>query len=146
MKLFTIGFTQKTAQEFFDILRDNGVRRIIDIRINPSGQLSGFAKQADLPYFLTQLADSCDYKYMPELAPTKELLKQYRNDSDWEIYETQFTAIMDERNVPEILDFQEFDNTPSCLLCSEATADYCHRRLVAERIAAQWSNVEIVHL
>jgi len=78
MKLYTIGFTQKTAREFFELLRTNGVRRLVDIRVNPSGQLSGFAKQEDLPYFLCELADGCEYLHMPALAPTKEILKSDR--------------------------------------------------------------------
>lgn len=79
MKLYTIGFTQKHAETFFALLRQNGVRRLVDIRLNPGGQLSGFAKQEDLPYFLAHLADGCGYLHLPELAPTKELLTEYRS-------------------------------------------------------------------
>jgi hypothetical protein len=78
MKLYTIGFTQKSAQEFFERLRDNGVQQLIDIRIHPNGQLSGFARQEDLPYFLHELAVRCQYLYLPVLAPTEEMMKDYR--------------------------------------------------------------------
>ena len=146
MKLYTIGFTQKTAEEFFELLRRNGVRRLVDIRINPGGQLSGFAKQDDLPYFLRELADGCEYVHVPLLAPTKEILKDYRNDDNWPRYVTRFEQLMDERDIPAVLDRFEFEGTSSCLLCSEATPEQCHRRLVAERIAAHWPDVEIIHL
>ncbi len=146
MKLYTIGFTQKRAETFFELLRVHGMQRLIDIRVSPDGQLSGFARKDDLPYFLAKLADGCQYVHMPELAPTKEILKDYRADNDWSRYVERFEALMDERCIPEMLNFEEFETLTSCLLCSEATPEKCHRRLVAERLAAHWPDVEIVHL
>ena len=147
MKIYTIGFAQKSAEEFFDLLRRNGVRRVVDIRLRPSGQLAGFARKDDLPYFLSNLADGCKYIHMPELAPTKDILDGYRKGGDdWADYERQFRALMDERDIPAILDREGFERQPSCLLCSEATPEQCHRRLIAERIQANWPGVEIIHL
>jgi len=146
MKIYTLGFTQKTAREFFEFLRTNNVRRLVDIRLHPGGQLSGFAKQEDLPYFLRELANGCEYLHLPLLAPTKEILKDYRADNDWGRYVKRFEQLMDERNVPHTLNRTEFEAMPSCLLCSEATPEQCHRRLVAERLAATWPGVEIIHL
>jgi uncharacterized protein (DUF488 family) len=146
MKLYTVGFTQKRAETFFELLRQSGVRRLVDIRLNPGGQLSGFAKQEDLPYFLTHLADGCEYLYLPELAPTKEILSEYRSDSDWARYERRFKRLMDERRIPVDLSYADFESTPSCLLCSEPIPEKCHRRLVVERLASVWPGVEIIHL
>ena len=146
MKLYTIGFTQKSAETFFGLLRQNSIQRLVDIRISPQGQLSGFARQEDLPYFLNELADHCRYVHMPLLAPTKELLHEYREDSDWNRYMARFEELMDDRHIPVTLDRVEFETFRSCLLCSEATPVKCHRRLVAERLAAYWSSVEIIHL
>jgi uncharacterized protein (DUF488 family) len=146
MKLYTIGFTQKRAETFFDLLRQNGVQRVVDIRLKPHGQLAGFAKQEDLPYFLHHLAGGCEYVHRPELAPTKEILESYRADNNWQEYERRFEALMDQRGIPGILARAEFETTVSCLLCSEATPEKCHRRLVAERLAKSWPEVEIIHL
>jgi uncharacterized protein (DUF488 family) len=146
MRLYTIGFAQKSAQQFFKRLRDNGVQRLIDIRVNPHGQLSGFARQEDLPYFLDELAEHCEYLYLPILAPTKEVLKDYREDGDWARYVIRFEALMEERNIPAALDRSVFETAVSCLLCSEPTPEQCHRRLVAERLANYWPNLEIIHL
>ena len=146
MNLFTIGFTQKRAEAFFGLLTSRGVRRLIDIRLNPGGQLAGFAKQEDLPFFLHNLAGGCEYLHLPALAPTKDILKDYRDDGDWARYADRFERLMDERGVPASLDRTLFESTPSCLLCSEPTADQCHRRLVAERIARHWPDVVITHL
>ncbi len=146
MKLYTIGFTQKRAETFFELLRCNGIQRLVDIRVSPDGQLSGFTRKDDLPYFLDRLADGCEYVHRPELAPTKEILKDYRADRDWDRYVHRFEALLDERHVPDILDRDEFEAAVSCLLCSEATPEQCHRRLVAERLAKHWPDVEIVHL
>lgn len=145
MKLFTIGFTQKSAQRFFGLLRDNGVRRLVDIRLKPDGQLSGFARKADLPYFLRELAAGCGYAHAPILAPTPDILIDYRTGHDWEAYVRRFEALMDERDVPHALDQSLFEG-PACLLCSEATPEQCHRRLVAERLASHWTGIEVVHL
>jgi uncharacterized protein (DUF488 family) len=146
MKLYTIGFTQKSAEEFFRLLRDHGVQRLIDIRVNPHGQLSAFARQEDLPYFLDELAGGCQYLHLPVLAPTKEILKDYRDDGDWMRYVGRFKALLDERNIPAELDRSIFETVAGCLLCSEATPEQCHRRLVAERLARHWPGLEIVHL
>jgi len=147
MKLYTIGFTQTTAEDFFDRLRANGVRTLVDIRLNPHGQLAGFAKQADLPFFLRELAGGCGYVHKPELAPTKDILKEYRGgESEWDEYERRFEGLMDERGIPARLDRALFEAGACCLLCSEATPEQCHRRLVAERLRAHWPEVEIIHL
>jgi uncharacterized protein (DUF488 family) len=122
------------------------VQRLVDIRLKPGGQLSGFAKQDDLPYLLSRLSAGCQYVHVPELAPTKEILGDYRKDSDWPRYVMRFEALMDERRVPESLNRADFETLTSCLLCSEPTPEQCHRRLVAERMAAHWPEVEIIHL
>jgi uncharacterized protein (DUF488 family) len=134
MKIYTNGFTQKSAEEFFTCLSAHNIQRLVDIRINPGGQLAGFARQDDLPYFLEFLANHCQYEYLPILAPTKEILKDYRNDHNWERYVRRFEALMDERDVqPFWIIFLCCHD--SCLLCSEAMPDQCHRRLIAERLA-----------
>jgi uncharacterized protein (DUF488 family) len=145
MKLYTIGFTQKSAERFFSLLRENGVGRLADIRLHPGGQLAGFAKQDDLRYFLRALA-GCDYIHLPQLAPTDEVLSTYRKDKKWPFYVQRFEALMDERGIPQSLDMGIFTEKPTCLLCSEHTPDKCHRRLVAERLASHWPGIEIVHL
>ena len=146
MKIYTIGFTQKTAQEFFTLLSRNGIQRLVDIRLKPSGQLSGFAKKEDLPFFLERLASGCGYVHLPELAPTQEILEEYRASKDWLRYAERFEALMDSRGIPASLQRDEFEKVSNCLLCSEASPDRCHRRLVAERMAAFWPEVEIIHL
>ena len=146
MQLYTIGFTQKRAETFFAQLRTNGVRRLVDIRLNPGGQLSGFAKQGDLPYLLRELVDGCEYVHLPDLAPTKSILSEYRADKNWARYAARFDQLMDERHIPDALDADMFLLTRCCLLCSEATPAHCHRRLAAERLAAHWPDLTIVHL
>jgi uncharacterized protein (DUF488 family) len=145
LNLYTIGFTQKSAERFFTLLRDNGVRRLVDTRLNPGGQLSGFAKGSDLAWFLTELI-GCEYIHLPQLSPTSEILHDYRKDRDWERYVQRFEALMDVRDIPNALDRATFEGAASCLLCSEATPEHCHRRLVAERLAAAWPGTTVIHL
>jgi uncharacterized protein (DUF488 family) len=146
--LCTIGFAGKTAQEFFALLEEARVERLIDIRQNRGGQLSGYAKHPDLAYLLEKIARIA---YVPEplLAPTPELLKTYRKNRDWTAYETVFLALMRDRGVPGTLDASSWPPRVA-LLCSEAGPEKCHRRLVADLLAARWRgeghDVEIRHL
>lgn len=143
--LFTIGFTQKSAEQFFSLLEDNHVARVLDIRLHPGGQLSGFAKQGDLAWFLRELA-KIDYVYLPVLAPTAEIMKGFQTRKNWETYAAEYEALLDERNIPKALDRALFEPGPACLLCSEAKPDHCHRKLAADRIAQSWGDIDIRHL
>ena len=145
MNLFTIGFTKKTAEEFFTLLQENRVNLLVDIRLNPNSQLAGFTKQENLPYFLKNLT-ACAYHYEPLLAPTKELLSTYRKDKDWVVYEKNYLALLQKRGVPGGLDKSMFEKEHTCLLCSEPKADFCHRRLAAEYLQRYWENVHIKHI
>jgi uncharacterized protein (DUF488 family) len=145
MKIYTIGFTKKSAERFFELLGGNRVGRLIDVRLKPGGQLAGFAKRDDLAYFLRELIN-CEYYHFDFLAPSEDILKAYRQDKDWESYERKFEALMDERDILRQLDRTFFSEKYCCLLCSEDRPDRCHRRLVAERMANRWPDVEVVHL
>lgn len=144
MRIYTIGFTRKTAVEFFSRLQRAGVRRVIDIRLNNTSQLAGFAKADDLKYFLKAIAD-IDYVHVPEFCPTQEILDAFRKGKgSWVDYERDFTHLIEERRVAEAVSRDLLDG--GCLLCSEDTPEHCHRRLVAEHLRDRWRDVEIVHL
>jgi uncharacterized protein (DUF488 family) len=144
INLFTIGFTQKTAQRFFETLIQAGVKRIIDTRLNNISQLAGFAKRQDLAYFLHTIG-RIEYIHLPELAPTQEILDDYKKKKgDWETYERKFLQLMHDRQIETHLSPDLFDR--SCLLCSEANPHFCHRRLVAEYLSDQWGILTISHL
>ena len=144
MKLFTIGFTKTTAEAFFSRLKNAGVAKVVDVRLNNISQLSGFAKKNDLKYFLTEISQ-IDYEHRPELAPTQDILDSYKKyRGDWNTYEDCFLQLMRERKIEESLTLAEMDK--ACLLCSEDKPHYCHRRLVAEYLDRKWGRVEIAHL
>lgn len=144
IQLFTIGFTQKSAENFFELLLQNKVKRIIDVRLNNVSQLAGFAKRKDLPYFLQKIG-KIDYKHQTNLAPTQDILDAYKKQKgDWETYETKFIKLMEARKIEEKLSPDLLDG--GCLLCSEAEPHYCHRRLVAEYLKERWGNILIHHL
>jgi len=143
--VYTIGFTQKSARRFFELLDDHKVRKLLDIRLNPYGQLSDFSEKNDLSYFLERLS-GIDYHHLVELAPTDDILHSYRKEKSWSIYVERFERLMDERSIPAFLDRALFEDGPVCLLCSEDKPDRCHRRLVAERLVQSWDDVEIHHL
>lgn len=146
MEIYTIGFTQKSAEQFFGILSDNGIQRLLDVRISNNSQLAGFTKKNDLEYFLRELCDA-EYVHDPQLAPTQELLKDYRDKQvSWADYERVFNNLMAERQIDDHLS-PAFFETRTVLLCSEPTPEKCHRRLVAEYLRDRWGDdVVIIHL
>lgn len=130
VQLYTIGFAKKNAEEFFDKLRQAQIKTLIDVRLNNVSQLAGFTKKNDLRFFLNEIC-KINYKHIPELAPTKQILNDYKNKSiDWEEYEDLYIELIKSRNIRESLDPKELHC--ACLLCSEPLADNCHRRLAAE--------------
>jgi uncharacterized protein (DUF488 family) len=144
IELFTIGFTKKSARDFFTKLKEAGVRRLIDIRLNNTSQLAGFAKKDDLAYFLQEI-DGIEYVHRPGLAPTQDILDAYKKkNGDWQTYETQFLKLMADRQVENAVPRELLNG--GCLLCSEDEPDHCHRRLVAEYLASKWGDVKITHL
>lgn len=144
MKIYSIGFTEKSAEKFFTLLNENRIDTLIDVRLNNISQLAGFSKKNDLSYFLKELCN-IDYVHLPDLAPTKEILNPYKKgDITWESYEDKFLNLMSKRNIEKI------DRTlmsDSCLLCSEHKPHHCHRRLVIEYLNDHWdTNFEVKHL
>lgn len=145
MKIYTIGFSGKSAEDFFSLLKKNNIKKLIDIRLNNKSQLAGFTNIKHLPYFL-QL-HNIEYEYLPIFAPTTKLLNDYKMKKiKWEEYEKTFLELLQKRNIEQKINIEKFDNV--VLLCSEPTADKCHRRLVAEYLQKSFKdkNIQIIHL
>lgn len=144
IKLYTIGFTGKPAEKFFNLLRNSGVKKIVDTRINNVSQLAGFAKGSDLKFFAKEIGNMA-YEHNIDFAPTKELLSRYRDKlMTWQQYETEYLNLLDMRHVAQKTDIEKLHE--NCLLCSEHTPEKCHRRLLAEYLKHVKSEIEIIHL
>ncbi|MBD0294600.1 MAG: DUF488 domain-containing protein [Flavisolibacter sp.] len=144
IKLYTIGFTGKSAEQFFTLLKNAAVRKIVDTRINNFSQLSGFAKGSDLQFFAREIGNM-GYEHNIDFAPTKELLARYRNKKlSWEEYGVEYLNLLDMRKVAQKTDIEKLHE--HCLLCSEHTPEKCHRRLLAEYLKQVKNDVEIIHL
>ena len=144
MKLFTIGFTKKSAETFFTRLQRAGVKKLVDVRLHNVSQLAGFSKRDDLRYFAKTIC-SIDYIHMPTLAPTADILTAYRKEKgDWDVYERRFLALLHSRQIESTVSRDVLDG--GCLLCSEEKPHYCHRRLVAEYLKQHWCDVEVEHI
>ena len=144
IKLYTIGFTQKSAEAFFSAIKNAGIKRVFDIRLNNVSQLAGFAKRDDLIFFLDRLC-GCEYKHIPLMAPTDDILEDFRKKRiGWPGYEIRFNTLIQERKIEKIVSPRTLHKT--CLLCSEPEPDKCHRRLVAEYLSKKFDGIEIKHL
>lgn len=146
--LYTIGFTKKTAEEFFHLLAHAAVRKVVDVRENRVGQLQGFTRFPDIAYFLERIVGA-EYAYEPLFAPTPEIRKAYQASRDWNQYEKCFRELMAERHVLDHINPDDYQGKVA-LLCSESMPEKCHRRLLAEMLAAKWNatghSVEVQHL
>ncbi len=141
MKLYTIGYNGKTAREFFTILKHSDVRKVIDVRLYPSTKNSGFAKSKDLQFFFSVLC-KIDYEHRKEFTPNANALKAYKDAQvSWEKAAQEYTSVCQARHLKLTPDLDR-----CCFLCAEPTAEKCHRRLLAEYLAKQGENVEIIHL
>lgn len=145
MEIYTIGFTKKTAAQFFSALKTASIEQLVDVRLNNVSQLAGFAKKEDLAYFLSEICGA-EYKHEPLLAPTQDLLDEYKKQKgSWDVYERQFLSLMEERQIENQIPKELFSKR-TVLLCSENTADQCHRRLVIEYLQEKWGNISVKHL
>src|ERR1039457_4020652 len=145
MEIYSIGFTQKSAAQFFGALKSAGIQRLLDIRLNNTSQLAAFAKKDDLAYFLKAICNA-EYHHEPLLAPTQEILDAYKKSKgDWAAWERHFNALIRSRQIEKQLDRAQFSQ-PTVLLCSELTPEHCHRRLVLEYLQKKWGDITVVHL
>ena len=144
VRIFTIGFTKKSAERFFSAIRGSGAKRLIDVRLNNVSQLAGFTKKDDLRYFLREIC-GIEYMHLPTLAPTQDMLDRYKKSKgQWSVYEGEFLELMRSRSIEQAVSSEVVAD--ACLLCSEDKPTNCHRRLVAEYLQQHWGGVEIVHL
>ena len=145
MEIYSAGFTKHGARRFFGALKEHGIQRLVDVRLNNTSQLASFAKRDDLEYFLDVIVGA-EYIHEPLLAPTQGLLDAYKkNNGNWETYETDFLGLMAERGVENLIS-EELFAPRTLLLCSENTAENCHRRLVIEYLNTRWGNVRGIHI
>jgi uncharacterized protein (DUF488 family) len=145
MEIYSIGFTQKSAGDFFGTLKANNIERLLDVRLNNTSQLAGFAKQADLAYFLREIYGAT-YEHQPLLAPTQEILDKYKKQKgDWVAYTREYLDLIQSRKVESMLFKPSFDRK-TVLLCSEPTAEHCHRRLAIEYLQSHWKGIIARHL
>lgn len=139
-KIFTIGFSGKSPDAFMDVLNAVRVRAVWDIRLWRTSTYVPFYSGDSLAAALGP-----QYEYHPEFAPTAEILAGYKDGHiTWPDYERMYRELLATRQPTAGLVASDLDRI--CLLCTEKSAAQCHRRLAAEYIAEQFSDVEIVHL
>ncbi len=144
MDLFTIGYAKKSAEKFFNIISSNDIEIVADVRLYNSTQSAGFCKSADLQYFLKKIC-GCNYIELKNLAPNSALFENYKNGStSWNEYERIYNRFLDSEANLDF--FYAFKNKRICILCAESAPTYCHRRLIAEKVAKIYNDVNIKHL
>lgn len=144
--LYTIGFTKKTAEDFFCLLEKNSVAAVVDVRLNNTSQLAAFSKFPDIKFFLQKILNA-DYIHDKNFAPSENILNRYKKKIiNWADYEAEFAELMNARNIDEYIKKKYSDSDKVCLLCSEPTPENCHRRLIAEKFSEVLGDIKIIHL
>lgn len=144
--IYTIGFTKKTAEEFFTLLEKNNILTVVDVRLNNNSQLAAFSKFPDIKFFLEKILQA-NYIHDKNFAPSENILNRYKKKIiTWSDYEIEFAKLLSERNIDAYIQEKYFDFEKICLLCSEPTAENCHRKIVAEYFLKNFSDAKIVHL
>ena len=144
-KIYTIGFTGKSAREFFNLLNSTDARYLADTRLNNNSQLAGFTKKGNIEYFVENLT-RLQYIELPLLAPEKEMFQEYRKEGDWDLYESRYVELLERRSASQNIEPSLLEDGV-ILLCSERTPEKCHRRLAAEYLkASHFPEVDILHL
>ena len=143
--LYTIGFTQKSAETFFSLLKKNQVNRIVDTRLNNTGQLAGFSKKEDLKYFARTIL-GVDYVHWEESAPEKPMLDAYKKKvMKWDQYAREYEALLQRRKIQSQMEL--IVGASGCLLCSEAKPHHCHRSLLADYLSrTSGRNISVKHI
>ncbi|MEW6608697.1 MAG: DUF488 domain-containing protein [bacterium] len=145
-KIYTIGFTRKSLEIFIKLLQKARITLVVDIRLNNTSQLAGYSKGKDLE-FLLNAGFGITYRHELQLAPTEDILNQYKKDNNWNRYENDFLKSLEKNKVSILkLGKELMKNQTICLLCTEPTVDKCHRRLIAEFWAKNLPDIEVYHL
>ena len=139
-KIFTIGFSGKKPEVFLEVLDAARIRCVWDIRLWRVSKYVPYYSGDNLASVLGER-----YEYHPEFAPTFEMLTSFKDKHmTWSDTEPIYRKMIAERGPLANVSPSDLDRI--CLLCTEKTADMCHRRLAAEYIADIIPNVEIIHL
>ena len=74
------------------------------------------------------------------------MFREYRKEGDWGLYESRYIGLLERRSAAESIE-RAIVEKGVILLCSERTAERCHRRLAAEYLRVNgFPEVEILHL
>lgn len=142
MNLYTLGYEGMTVDEYFGILKQNGVAVLADVRDLPISHKKGFSKAA--------LAEKCvqhdiQYVHHKELGCPKEIRQAYRKDHNWDVFRQKYVPFLQTKTkaLEELI--QIASGKSVCLLCFEADPAGCHRSLICDEIIARHP-FQITHL
>jgi len=143
LEIYTIGFAKKNLREFIKRIQSAGVKKVLDIRLNNTSQLAGYSKKDDLEYVLELV--NIQYQHIPALAPAEELMKAFKSkEIGWEQYVQTYSRSLEENDPIGLVKVRQGEKI--CLLCSEDTPKYCHRRLLAEYLGKHIEGLVVQHL
>ncbi|HOL69866.1 MAG TPA: DUF488 domain-containing protein [Bryobacteraceae bacterium] len=144
MKIYTIGHSTRSLPEFVELLREHGVRRVVDVRTVPRSRHNPQYNRESLPAALGH--EGIAYTHMPELGGLRHPRKDSPNTA-WR--NASFRGFADYMGTPQFdagLDklMELAGREPVALMCAEAVPWRCHRSLISDALTAR--GVEVVHI
>lgn len=134
IKVYTIGYGGRKPGDFLDLLRAKGIRAIVDVRLHPKAYTAFYTKTKTADKGIQRLLDSAGIQYFSFV----EMGNPFHDLPDWEQQYRRLLAEKGEQLVKPLDDVPE----PFCLLCSEKLVAECHRRLIADFLAAKGHMIE----
>ncbi len=142
MKILTIGHSTLAIDDFINILKNNGIDKVVDIRTIPRSRHNPQFNLVILPVSLK--AAKIGYQHMKGLGGLRHPLKNSVN-MGWE--NSSFRGFADYMQTDEFLqNLRELikiaGKQQTVIMCAEAVPWRCHRSLIADALTIKGIHIE----
>ena len=144
-RIWTIGHSTRTIEEFIGALRTNGIKLVADVRLLPGSKRYPQFNREKLARSLSE--GGIGYDYFPELGGRRKARKDSRNTA-WR--NESFRGYADHMETAEFASgmarLQEMADShgATAIMCAEAVWWKCHRSLIADHLKAD--GVAVTHI
>lgn len=144
MKLYTIGHSTHSIEEFIELLTTHGVTQLIDIRTVPKSRHNPQFMQDSLVETLP--AAGITYRYMKNLGglrPThKDSINTAWRNASFRGYADYMQTADFAAGIDELIEYAS--GQPTAIMCAEAVPWRCHRSMVGDALVVR--GVEVIDI
>lgn len=145
MRIWTIGHSTRTIDEFISLLKENGIKLVADVRMFPgSKHYPQFGREA----LVKSLGESSiRYEHFPELGGKRKSKPDSRNtawrNASFRGYADYMEKEQFQKGIERLLDLAAKAG-PTAVMCAEAVWWRCHRSLIADYLKSR--GTEVLHI